>query len=324
VTDRGFFVTRQAIQRQVAATPCELYLIRLIHQPTRRAFPGERLWTAAQLTHSATVRFLRVRNREGCDVYVQPFAADHNAGYILLDLDHANPAVLETMRANGHEPCVVLQTSPGNLQAWVRVSPAPLEPAVATAIARQLAHTYGADLGSADWRHLGRLAGFTNQKPGRRLLSGRAPWVRVMHTMAGLARNAGALLQATPPAPPPVRMRGVAPMPITGVQALEIYQRWTQRWRIVERFAQPDWSIVDLWIARELLAQGRPAAEVEAVLRLGSPQFPRGHGNPEDYLRRTLARAAFPAPGRAVSAAHARASPPAGSNSARSNSTGGR
>jgi hypothetical protein len=113
-------------------------------------------------------------------------------------------------------------------------------------------------------------------------------------------------------------------MPITGVQALEIYQRWTQRWRIVERFAQPDWSIVDLWIARELLAQGRPAAEVEAVLRLGSPQFPRGHGNPEDYLRRTLARAAFPAPGRAVSAAHARASPPAGSNSARSNSTGGR
>lgn len=324
MTDRGFFVTRQAIQRQVAATPCELYLVRLIHQPTRRAFPGERLWTAAQLTHSATVRFLRVRNREGCDVYVQPFAADHNAGYILLDLDHANPAVLETMRANGHEPCVVLQTSPGNLQAWVRVSPAPLEPAVATAIARQLAHTYGADLGSADWRHLGRLAGFTNQKPGRRLLSGRAPWVRVMHTMAGLARNAGAFLQATPPAPPPVCMRGVAPMPITGVQALEIYQRWTQRWRIVERFAQPDWSIVDLWIARELLAQGRPAAEVEAVLRLGSPQFPRRHGNPEDYLRRTLARAAFPAPGRAVSAAHARASPPAGSNSARSNSTGGR
>ena len=256
------------------------------------------------------MRFLRIRNRDGCDVYLQPFAAGRNAGYILLDLDQAHPAVLETMRANGHEPCVVLQTSPGNLQAWVRVSPAALEPALATAIARQLAHTYAADRGSADGRHLGRLAGFTNQKPGRRLLSGRAPWVRVMHTMAGLARNAGALLRAAAPLPAPawVQTQGAEPASITGEQALKIYQRWIERWRILERYAQPDGSIVDLWIARALLAQGRPAAEVEAVLRLGSPQFPRSHGNPEDYLRRPLARAAFPAPRRTVSPAHATAS----------------
>ena len=52
--------------------PHELYLIRLIHHPTRKAFPGERLWTAAQLASAATVRFLRVRNCEGCDVYIQP------------------------------------------------------------------------------------------------------------------------------------------------------------------------------------------------------------------------------------------------------------
>jgi hypothetical protein len=32
------------------------------------------------------------------------------------------------------------------------------------------------------------------------------------------------------------------------------------------------------------------------IIRLGSPQFPRQHGNPIDYLRRTLARAAFPFP----------------------------
>jgi hypothetical protein len=272
------------------------------------------------------VRFLRIRNREGCDVYLQPFADGRNAGYILLDLDHANRAVLPTMYANGHEPCVMLQTSPGHLQAWIRVSPAPLEPALATAIARQLAHTYGGDSGSADGRHLGRLAGFTNQKPRRRLLSGRAPWVRVVHTMTGFARNAGALLRAaTPlPVPAPVRMQGVVQAPITGEQALEIYQGWIERWRILERYPQPDWSIVDLWIARELFAQGRPAGEVELVLRFGSPQFPRRHGNPDDYLRRTLARAALPVPGRAVSAAHARASTPAGTNSACSNSTGGR
>lgn len=52
---------------------------------------------------------------------------------------------------------------------------------------------------------------------------------------------------------------------------------------------------MDLWIARELLARDTPATEVEALLRFGSPNFPRGHGDPEDYLSRTLARAAFPA-----------------------------
>ena len=40
---------------------------------------------------------------------------------------------------------------------------------------------------------------------------------------------------------------------------------------------------------------GQAAAAVQAILQLGSPQFPRRHGNPEDYLRRTVARAAFPA-----------------------------
>ena len=82
--DRGLALTLQAIRRQLAAMPHELYLIRLIHHYTGRSFPGERLWTADQLTNLATICFLRVRNREGCDVYIQPYAVDRNAGYILV------------------------------------------------------------------------------------------------------------------------------------------------------------------------------------------------------------------------------------------------
>src|SRR5260370_998980 len=99
------------------------------------------------------------------------------------------------MRANGHEPCVVLQTSPGHLQAWVHVSEAPLEPAVATMIGRQLARAYGGDLASSDWRHLGRLAGFTNQKPQRRQFHGNALWVKLLHARVGLAPCAASLLE---------------------------------------------------------------------------------------------------------------------------------
>jgi len=193
--DLGLTLTAQAIRRQLAAMPCDLYLVRLIHNATKRPLPGERLWTAGQLAHLAAIRFLRVRNREGCDVYIHPYAQDRNAGFILIDLDYADAAALSAMRANGHEPCVVVQTSPGHWQAWVHVSSTPLEPALATEVGRHLAHLYGGDRASTDWRHLGRLAGFTNQKPHRRQANGYPPWVKIVHTAAGLASQAEGLLQ---------------------------------------------------------------------------------------------------------------------------------
>jgi len=54
-----------------------------------------------------TIQFLRARNCEGCDIYIHPYAANQNAGYILVDLDAAGPAVLDRMRADGLAPCVV-------------------------------------------------------------------------------------------------------------------------------------------------------------------------------------------------------------------------
>jgi hypothetical protein len=311
--------------------PNELYLIRLIHRQTGRPFPGERLWTAAQLAHAATIRFLRARNCEGCDVYIHPYADDQNAGYILVDLDRADPEVVEAMRANGHDPCVVLQTSPGHLQAWVRLSASPLEPAAATAAGKCLAHIYGGDLASTDWRHLGRLAGFTNQKPARRTLNRYAPWVKLVYARVGLAPGAEALLQsvrqsAQPPSQPTPRLSSTAtePGPPSTQEAATIYRRCLQRWHILERFPQPDWSIVDLWVARHLLAQGKPASQIQAILRLASPHFPRRHGDPDGYLLRTIARAAFPSPVRAVCHDDDRAPAPLDAASACSNSTGGR
>jgi hypothetical protein len=300
--DRGLNLTLQAIRRQLAAMPYDLYLVRLIHSQTRRAFPGERLWTAAQLAHPATIRFLRVRNREGCDVYLHPYTEDRNPGYILVDLDHTGPAVIENMRANGHDPCVVLQTSPGNLQAWVQVSATPIEPAVANQIGKQLAAVYGGDSASTDWRHLGRLAGFTNQKPQRRNWRGWSPWVKVLYASAGLATQGSALLQAaehrpssplSAPAHTDAAGAGGVTRSAAVADAANTYASWLHRLRILERFPQPDWSIADKWIAKELLQRGTPAAQVAAILRRGSPGFPRQHPHPEDYLYRTLARAAL-------------------------------
>lgn len=81
--DLGLTLTRQAIRRQLAAMPCELYLVRLIHNLTKRPFPGERLWTSTQLANLATIRFLRVgsqsflRLRLGTLVSAVAFSAAH-------------------------------------------------------------------------------------------------------------------------------------------------------------------------------------------------------------------------------------------------------
>jgi hypothetical protein len=312
--------------------PNEFYLIRLIHGFTRRPCPGERVWDVGQLLRGSVLRFLRARNLQGFDVYLLPFAEYGNAGYILLDLDHTAD-VLPRMRANGHEPCVLLQTSPGRLQAWIRVSTTPLEAALARVISKHLAHTYGGDLASTGWCHLGRLAGFTNQKPQRRTISGHAPWVRIVEADAVLASAAQDLLRcatqvvAQLPTDTMNRLSWVGNLSstITVPGATRIYQRWMQHWHIRERFALPDWSIVDLWLARKLLAMHISMTQVETILRLGSPHFPRQHGDPENYLRRTLARAALPLP-RTVCSSHATAplTPDAETDKDFSNSRGGR
>jgi hypothetical protein len=318
--DLGLFLTCQAISRQLAAMPNELYLVRLIHSATRKPIPGRHVWTASDLAHAPVVRSLRQRNDLGFNVYLWPYAEGHNAGYIFLDLDEARAHVIEDMRSYGHEPSVVLVTSPGHLQAWVRVSTTPLEPPLATMLGRLLAERYGGDRASTDWRHLGRLAGFANRKPARS--SGRSfpHWVQLVYAEPVLASAAqksldvareclqrfGAKPRAiTPPSPtvaassPHTPEEREAPVPRTSLTrqgAAAVYQLWVQRWRIRERFPRPDWSVVDLWLASKLLAQHTPPTQVMEILRLGSPGFPRDHGDPEDYLRRTLARAAIPSP----------------------------
>jgi len=158
------------------------------------------------------------------------------------------------------------------------------------------------------------LAGFTNQKPQRRTITGQAPWVGIVEAGAVLASAAQDLLHgarqvvAQLPSDTMNQLSSVGNLSrtITVQGATRIYQRWMQHWHIRERFAQPDWSIVDLWLARKLLAMHISTTQVETILRLGSSHFPRQHGDAQNYLRRTLARAAVSLP-RTVCLSHATA-----------------
>ena len=282
---RGLVLTLAALRAQLAAIAWPRYELRLI-DAQRRQCVATRYWTATQLLDPDTVGFLRAHNRDGCDVYFRPHAASHNAGYLLLDFDDG-PCPLAAMRMAGHTPCLVVETSPGHQQAWVRVASGSVMPAWATAVARQLARQYGADPASAEWRHLGRLAGFTNRKPARLQPNGLPPWVRVVWRCNEALTEVGSAVASMP-------LDRVAHGLATAALARPspLYRQCLDALELLRRFPVPDWSIADYRVARLLLQQGCGAEQVTAILRQGSPGFPRRHAHPDDYLRRTVQAAA--------------------------------
>jgi hypothetical protein len=280
MNDRGFAVTRQAVERCLAVLPAPCYELRLIDAATRRC-RASRWWSAFVLASPGVIAFLRARNRAGCQVYFRPWMRECNAGHVLLDFDSA-PCPLEPMRECGHTPSLVVETSPGHGQAWVRIGAGPVPPARATVVARQLALRYGADPASADWRHLGRLAGFTNRKPQRCGPDGLAPWVRIVWAAAHAPVVAVALSESEVSAP-----RLAAPAPELG--DVPVYRDWLRAAGV--RPPVTDWSVADFRVARALLHAGYSAGLAMDALRAGSPGFPRHHARPEDYLVRTVSRA---------------------------------
>ena len=126
--------------------------------------------------------------------------------------------------------------------------------------------------------------------------------MKLIYARAGLARNGAALIESAAVEPDGQGGRAASLEATQHLGAPDSlfttcldpaalafrYRDCLHRLGMRERYPAPDWSIADRWIARELLATGMHPVIVGAVLRHGSPGFPRRHADPEDYLRRAL------------------------------------
>ena len=90
----------------------------------------------------------------------------------MLLVDDLTSRRIRDMRTRGTAPACVVETSPGNFQAWVSLGPDPMPKQERKVVARLLAEQFGGDMASADASHYGRLAGFTNRKESRLTSSG--------------------------------------------------------------------------------------------------------------------------------------------------------
>ena len=151
--------TNEAVTRQIVAMGSNVFEIGLYKpEGADNSQPPmiPRIWDMQAVLKS--IPWLRLQNCYGRNIYIRP-RGEHNLSLI----DDLTAASIERMKAEGFHPALVVETSPGNFQAWLKHSRR-LSKELGTAAARALAQEYEGDLGAADWRHFGRLAGFTNRK----------------------------------------------------------------------------------------------------------------------------------------------------------------
>lgn len=168
-------MTSEAVNRQIAAMGCEVFEVGLLKSESTDNGPDmlPRVWDREALLRS--LPWLRHENRNGRNIYIRPHG-EHNLSLI----DDLSKEAVVAMKKAGFHPALVIETSRGNYQAWLK-HPQQLAKELSTAAARKLAERFGGDSGAADWRHFGRLAGFTNRKPKYQdIITGLFPFVRLI------------------------------------------------------------------------------------------------------------------------------------------------
>lgn len=285
----------EALQKQISALGVPGFEIGVRHAKTGQML--NRQWTVAELEQSTA--WLKRMNATGNDIYVRP-AGEH----ALVLLDDLKAETLKAMQGQGYAPAAVLETSPGNYQAWVKMSDKPLSAEIRLMASQELAHLFDADKNSAGSRHYGRLAGFTNQKP-KHTRDGRQPYV-LAHDCPGMLAPAGAahvmrIEQALEEAAmAQERQQRLETLHSANsdhgssgqYDPIHEYQRQAQR--LMAKYGEgADFSRMDWMIAQDMAKSGRfTAQDVERAILACSPNVQsRKAGHIEDYARRTAEKA---------------------------------
>jgi hypothetical protein len=246
-----------------------------------------RVWDSETIIKS--VAWLRHQNREGRNIYIRP-KGEHDLSMV----DDLTQYAVSTMKQAGFAPALIVETSPGNYQAWLK-HPERLGKEMGTATARALAEKFGGDRGAADWRHFGRLSGFTNRK-ARHLdtVTGLYPFVRLIESGGKVYPEAGRFLAAVKSdferhRIERERLRECAAAN-SSVQPTEL--KTIDMFRADFRYGG-DGTRIDLAYAVYAFSRGVTAAEVEAAIRSRDLSHKGNERRQNDYVQRTIKKASI-------------------------------
>jgi RepB DNA-primase from phage plasmid len=279
--------TTLATQLQVTAMASDLFEIGLYNPDAGpiNSVMIPRVWDSQAVLKS--VPWLRHQNAAGRNIYIRP-KGEHDLSLV----DDLTDDALLSMKEAGFNPALIVETSPGNHQAWLK-HPEPLSREMSTAAARALAEKFGGDRGAADWRHFGRLAGFTNRKAKYRDEgTGLSPFVRLIEAGGWVYPEAQRFL--------------------AGVRT-EVERHQAEREQLREQIAQMalvspndlktidgfradaryggDGTRIDLAYALYALSHGASLTEVEAVIRSRDLSHKGSDRRQSEYVERTIKKA---------------------------------
>lgn len=310
---------REAWRGQAAALGAQRYsVIAVPRDPTTGQvdrtkdvyMPGYRGGTEYLLTAEEveeTIPRLVRENIHNRDIYITPI--DGRYHYLMLD-DIAAESVAE-MKKDGLEPCAIWETSKNNYQAVLKIEKKPplhiddtSEKTAVNAVMRTLTEKYHADKAHSSTETPLRMCGYNNKKPGR----GNPP-VYLREASGAVSEEAAAMVAAARATvmselgkPGPTKPGAVAAgrpdvytpgQPTASEECRAEYRRVQERWIkiIEERGQQPDWSAIDLKVSATMIKNGWDPDSVYDAIRRESPDFPRNHTKPADYLGRTIGKA---------------------------------
>lgn len=270
--------TRTAVKRQLRGLGLPLIEVTILRGEEHRSVS---VWTVAEILER--LPNLKRANKAGANLYLRaPRDSEHDL-ILIDDIDLFTP---DRMKAAGHAPAVTIETSPGNLQAWVKLG-TPCSPQVRHEASRVLAGLYGGDPGAVDPHQNGRMAGFTNRKPQHKGPRG-FPFV-LLHTASGKPGKAAAALITT--ARKAVDRRAIAELSEPEIVPIYNYNKHSSlaaAWSAEYSQGHDDLSAVDWSITHRALAMGIASEVLIAVL--ANVAYRKGK-HAESYARRTVANA---------------------------------
>ncbi len=276
--------TTQAVQQQIAAMGAQVFEVGLFKPSAAdegRAVMIPRTWDRDTLTRS--IPWLRLQNADGRNIYVRP-KGEHDLSLV----DDLTGEAVKRMKATGFTPAAVVETSPGSFQAWLK-HPRQLPRELSTMAARKLAEEFGGDRGAADWRHFGRLSGFTNRKGKYMGEGGLYPFVRLIEA-SGVAYREGERFVGAITAQRETEMRVRESQRRRPDALLQDRSKSIEEFRSNPRYGGDD-TRVDLAFAIYALAHGSSRDHVAEAIRSRDLSHKGDEKRQRQYVERTIAKA---------------------------------
>ena len=278
--------TMKLVNAQVAAMGVNLFEVGAYKPAVKCSVPIEpemllRTWDSEAVMRS--VNWLRLQNLNGRNIYIRP-----KGEHPLTLLDDLQLEAVVRMKTEGFSPSVVVETSVGNFQAWVNHGEV-LPKELSTRAAKVLSNRFGGDPSSADWRHFGRLAGFTNRKEKYRDADGLFPFVKLIEAPGSVYRQAKLFLS---------ELR--AACELAGRASRQFPSGWPEKRlacvRTISEFRQrPDYqndgNRIDLAYAVYALSHGLAEDDVRAAIATRDLSHKGSRKRQLDYIDRTVKKA---------------------------------